>query len=176
MTLNIPEQAEHLLRAQMISVDGIEVISRAVIAGLHVVIASLPDVERAALLDFLMVLRSPEQPLTVYSVDAATLEDAAKQARGTPPQVLVLLHRLDDKSIRVVSINEMRDDQSMIGIFEFEQTGVEAGKVIGRLRPTGLRPGFLDRLEAAGPQLPSYRDGIRVSPQNTDQVNSSGAR
>jgi len=48
----------------------------------------------------------------------------------------------------------------MSDIFEFEQTGVEAGKVIGRLRPTGLRPKFIDAIEAAGIHLPPSVFGI----------------
>jgi hypothetical protein len=39
---------------------------------------------------------------------------------------------------------------TMSDIFEFEEAGIEAGKVIGVLRPTGLRPKFIDRIEAAG--------------------------
>jgi pilus assembly protein CpaF len=39
-------------------------------------------------------------------------------------------------------------------IFVFEQQGFEGGKVIGRLKPTGIRPRFIDRIEDAGIQLP----------------------
>jgi pilus assembly protein CpaF len=45
-------------------------------------------------------------------------------------------------------------------IFEFEQTGIEAGKVIGRIRPTGLRPKFMEKLEASGIHLPPSVFGI----------------
>ncbi len=39
----------------------------------------------------------------------------------------------------------------MQDIFTFEQTGVdEDGKVIGRLRPTGIRPRCMERLQAHG--------------------------
>jgi pilus assembly protein CpaF len=38
---------------------------------------------------------------------------------------------------------------TMRDIFVYEQTGVdEHGKIIGRLRPTGMRPKLLERLEA----------------------------
>jgi len=33
-------------------------------------------------------------------------------------------------------------------------TGYENGRAIGALRPTGLRPRFMDKLEAAGIHLP----------------------
>jgi pilus assembly protein CpaF len=40
---------------------------------------------------------------------------------------------------------------TMQDIFTFEQTGVdEEGRVIGRLRPTGIRPRCMDRLKAYG--------------------------
>jgi pilus assembly protein CpaF len=39
-------------------------------------------------------------------------------------------------------------------IFVFDQQGFEDGKVIGRLKPTGIRPRFIDRIDEAGIQLP----------------------
>ena len=49
---------------------------------------------------------------------------------------------------------------TMSEIFSFEQTGIEAGKVIGRLRPTGIRPKFIDKIEQAGILLPPSVFGI----------------
>jgi pilus assembly protein CpaF len=48
----------------------------------------------------------------------------------------------------------------MSDIFEFEQTGIEGGKIIGRIRPTGLRPKFIDRIEASGIHLPPSTFGV----------------
>jgi pilus assembly protein CpaF len=45
-------------------------------------------------------------------------------------------------------------------LFEFEQYGMEGGKIVGRLVPRGLRPRFNDRLEAAGIRLPPSIFGI----------------
>jgi pilus assembly protein CpaF len=42
----------------------------------------------------------------------------------------------------------------MSDIFVFEQQGMENGKIIGRLKPTGIRPKFYERIEAAGINLP----------------------
>jgi pilus assembly protein CpaF len=40
-------------------------------------------------------------------------------------------------------------------IFQYERTGVDAqGKVLGRFRPTGIRPRFAERLKQCGLQLP----------------------
>ena len=72
--------------------------------------------------------------------------------------------RLRDGTRRVVKITEIQgmegDVITMSDIFEFEQTGIEGGKIIGRIRPTGLRPKFIDRIEAAGIHLPPSTFGI----------------
>jgi pilus assembly protein CpaF len=72
--------------------------------------------------------------------------------------------RMRDGSRRVTYITEVSgmegDVITTTDIFAFEQTGVEEGKVIGRLRPTGLRPKFMDKIEAAGIHLPPSIFGI----------------
>jgi pilus assembly protein CpaF len=67
--------------------------------------------------------------------------------------------RLRDGSRRVVSITEVSgmegDTVVMTEIFKFTQTGVATdGKILGDLKPTGIRPLFYPRLEAAGFRLP----------------------
>jgi pilus assembly protein CpaF len=49
---------------------------------------------------------------------------------------------------------------TMADIFEFEQTGIDNGRVVGRIRPTGLRPKNIDRIIDAGIQLPPSIFGI----------------
>src|SRR5690606_4925999 len=72
--------------------------------------------------------------------------------------------RLRDGTRKVVKITEVQgmegDVITMSDIFEFEQTGIEGGRIIGRIRPTGLRPKFIDRIEAAGIHLPPSVFGI----------------
>ena len=72
--------------------------------------------------------------------------------------------RMRDGSRRVTFITEVSgmegDVITTTDIFAFEQTGVEEGKVIGRLRPTGLRPKFMDKIEATGINLPPSIFGI----------------
>jgi len=49
-------------------------------------------------------------------------------------------------------------------VFKFEQTGVaEGGKIIGNLKPTGIRPHFSPRLEAAGLKLGPEVFGANLS-------------
>jgi pilus assembly protein CpaF len=39
-------------------------------------------------------------------------------------------------------------------IFTFQQTGVENGKIVGRMKPTGIRPKFIHRFEVHNIYLP----------------------
>ncbi len=72
--------------------------------------------------------------------------------------------RMRDGSRRVTFITEISgmegDVITTTDIFAFEQKGMEDGKLIGRLRPTGLRPKFMSKIEAAGIQLPPSIFGI----------------
>ncbi len=72
--------------------------------------------------------------------------------------LIVQQSRLKDGSRKVTSITEVAgmegDTVVMTDIFKFEQTGVTPdGKVLGELKPTGIRPLFGPRLEAAGFKL-----------------------
>lgn len=75
--------------------------------------------------------------------------------------------RLRDGSRKVVNITEVSgmegDVITTTDIFVFEQTGIENGKIVGRLRPTGLRPKFMDKIEAAGIHLPPTIFGVGSS-------------
>jgi pilus assembly protein CpaF len=72
--------------------------------------------------------------------------------------------RLRDGSRKITSISEIQGMEGDIittsEIFRFEQTNVEDGKVIGRLRPTGLRPKFMWKLQETGIMLPPSIFGI----------------
>jgi pilus assembly protein CpaF len=72
--------------------------------------------------------------------------------------------RMRDGTRKIVNITEVSgmegDVITMTDIFVFEQTGFENGKIIGRLRPTGLRPKFMDKIEVAGINLPPSIFGI----------------
>ncbi len=73
-------------------------------------------------------------------------------------------NRLRDGSRKIEKITEVQGMEgeiiTMSDIFEFEQTGIEGGKIIGRIRPTGLRPKFIERIEAAGIHLPPSVFGV----------------
>ncbi len=72
--------------------------------------------------------------------------------------LIVHLARLPDGSRKMTYITELSgmegDVITLMDIFKFEQTGVTpAGKIVGQLRPTGMRPQFSPRLEASGYKL-----------------------
>jgi pilus assembly protein CpaF len=75
--------------------------------------------------------------------------------------------RMRDGTRKVTHITEVLgmegDVITTTDIFIFEQTGLENGKIIGQLRPTGLRPRFMERIEAAGIQLPNSVFGINAT-------------
>ncbi len=72
--------------------------------------------------------------------------------------------RMRDGTRKIVAITEVSgmegDVITTTDIFAFEQTGIENGKIVGRLRPTGLRPKFMDKIEAAGIHLPPSIFGV----------------
>jgi pilus assembly protein CpaF len=89
---------------------------------------------------------------------------AIREQIASALDLVVHLERLRDGSRAVTNITEIQgmegDTITMMDIFIFEQTGIEEGRVIGRLRPTGLRPKFLDRIEASGIRLPATIFGV----------------
>jgi pilus assembly protein CpaF len=72
--------------------------------------------------------------------------------------------RMRDGTRKITSVTEVSGMEgeviTMTDIFVFEQTGVENTQIMGRLRPTGLRPKFMDKIEAAGINLPPSIFGI----------------
>jgi len=85
---------------------------------------------------------------------------AIRQQISSAIDLFVQIARFSDGSRRVTHLMEcvgMEGDQvTGQDIFVFEKTGVrEDGKVLGRFRPTGIRPKFSERLKAAGIQLPA---------------------
>ena len=73
--------------------------------------------------------------------------------------IVVQLERMRDGSRRVVAITAIEGMEGDVvvrsDIFKFEQAGFEQGRVIGRLRPTGVRPKSMNKIEASGIHLPA---------------------
>ena len=89
---------------------------------------------------------------------------AIREQISSAVDMIVHQSRMRDGTRKVTHITEVSgmegDVITMTDLFIFEQTGIESGKVIGRLRPTGLRPKFMDKLEASGIHLPPSIFGI----------------
>ena len=97
---------------------------------------------------------------TMIQMTGMRLSDRAmRQQVASALDLVVQVARLSDGSRRITSISEITgmegDTITMQEIFMYERTGVDKeGKVIGRFKPTGIRPRFAERLKACGLQLP----------------------
>lgn len=89
---------------------------------------------------------------------------AIREQIASAIDLVVHQDRMRDGTRKITSISEVQgmegDVITMSEIFRFEQTGFENGKVIGRLRPTGLRPKFMYKIQEAGIMLPPTIFGI----------------
>ncbi len=89
---------------------------------------------------------------------------AIREQISSAVDVICHQERMRDGTRKVTNITEVSgmegDVITMTDIFVFEQTGIENGQLVGRLRPTGLRPKFMDKIEASGINLPPSIFGI----------------
>ena len=84
---------------------------------------------------------------------------AIRDQMASALQLVIHLNRLQDGSRRVTKVTEVVGMEGQIitmqDIFEFDQQGLDdKGKVLGRMRATGLRPRFADRFDRQGVPLP----------------------
>ena len=85
---------------------------------------------------------------------------AIREQIASAVDLIVQQSRLRDGSRKITHLTEVQgmegDVITLQDIFVFDQTGCdEQGKVIGRFKPTGIRPKFLDKLSANGINLPN---------------------
>jgi pilus assembly protein CpaF len=82
--------------------------------------------------------------------------------------LVVYIERLQDGTRRVTQISEVRglegDVITMQDIFAFQREGFDGDRVVGSLRPTGIRPSFNDKLTARGIDLPAMWFGYDAEP------------
>jgi pilus assembly protein CpaF len=78
--------------------------------------------------------------------------------------LIVHTARLKDGGRRVVNITEVygieEDEIQTQDIFEFEQTDFVDGKILGSLKPTGIRPTFMPKFKEGSIALPPGEFGI----------------
>ncbi len=89
---------------------------------------------------------------------------AIREQVSSAIDLIIHQERMRDGSRKITNITEVSgmegDVITTTDIFVFEQTGFENGKVLGRLRPTGLRPKFMEKIEASGIHLPPSIFGV----------------
>jgi len=95
---------------------------------------------------------------------------AIREQIASAVQLFVQQSRLKDGSRKVTQITEVSgmegDVVVMQDIFVFEQTGLdERGRIVGQLRPTGVRPKFIEKFETLNIFLPPniFGSGDRLS-------------
>jgi pilus assembly protein CpaF len=83
---------------------------------------------------------------------------AIREQISSAVDLIVHQNRLKDGTRKITNITEVQGMEGdvivMQDVFVFEQTGVDEGKILGRLKPTGIRPHFVERFEVAGIHLP----------------------
>jgi pilus assembly protein CpaF len=83
---------------------------------------------------------------------------AIREQIASAVDLIVHQNRLKDGTRKIVNITEVQGMEGdvivMQDIFVFEQTAVSEGKIEGKLRPTGIRPKFVEKFDAAGIHLP----------------------
>jgi len=114
-------------------------------------------------LETLCLMAGMDLPLKVLREQVASAID-----------LIVQQSRLTDGTRKITSITEVAGMEGntivMTDIFQFEKTGVTPdGKVIGELKPTGIRPFFTPRLEQSG-----FKLGPEVFGASVSQILSSG--
>jgi pilus assembly protein CpaF len=118
-----------------------------------------------ARLETLVLMAGMDLPLKVVRQQIASAVD-----------LIVQQTRLKDGSRKVTAITEVAgmegDTVVLTDVFKFDQTGVTTdGKVLGDLKPTGIRPLFSQRLETAG-----YKLGAEVFGANYADMLGRGHR
>jgi len=97
---------------------------------------------------------------TMIQMTGMRLSDRAmRQQIASAINLVLQVARLSDGSRRITSISEITGMEgetiTMQEVFQFERRGIDVnGQVIGRFRPTGVRPRFAERLKIYGMQLP----------------------
>jgi pilus assembly protein CpaF len=83
---------------------------------------------------------------------------AIREQVASALNLIVHQERMRDGTRKITKITEVQGMEGdvivMQDVFLFEQQGIEGGKVIGRLRPTGIRPKFMEIIEGANIHLP----------------------
>jgi len=85
---------------------------------------------------------------------------AIREQVASAIDLVVHMERMRDGTRKVIKITEVQgmegDSIVMQDIFEFDQTGIVNGRVVGKVKPTGLRPLFSEKFEVNGIEMPVH--------------------
>jgi len=95
---------------------------------------------------------------------------AIREQISSAIDLVVHMERMSDGTRRVVKVAEVQamegDTVVMQDIFEFVQTGIHNGRVMGDLQSTGLRPRFSEKFAVNNIELPADIFSTNNSPNN----------
>ena len=83
---------------------------------------------------------------------------AIREQISSAVNLIVQQSRMKDGTRKIITITEVQGMEGDVivtqDVFTFEQTGIENGKIVGRMKPTGIRPKFVERFESLNIYLP----------------------
>jgi pilus assembly protein CpaF len=89
---------------------------------------------------------------------------AIREQIASALNLIIQIERLRDGTRKVVSVVEVQGMEGDVivtqELFKFENTGIKEGKITGRLKATGIRPKFMERLEVLNIFLPPQIFGL----------------
>ena len=89
---------------------------------------------------------------------------AIREQIASALNLIVQVERMRDGTRKVTEIVEVQGLEGDVivtqGIFKFEAAGVKDGKIQGKLKPTGVRPKFMEKLESLSIFLPPQIFGV----------------
>jgi pilus assembly protein CpaF len=89
---------------------------------------------------------------------------AIREQVASAVDLIVQQSRMRDGSRKITNITEVQgmegDVITLQDVFLFDQEGFEGGRIVGRIKPTGVRPKFMPKIEDAGIRLPPTVFGI----------------
>ncbi len=89
---------------------------------------------------------------------------AIREQISSALDLVVQLERMRDGTRKVVNVSEVQGMEGDViitqEVFRWEGAGIKDGKVLGYLKATGIRPKFIEKIEAQGIFLPPSIFGL----------------
>ena len=83
---------------------------------------------------------------------------AIREQVASAIDLVVHVERMRDGTRKVIQVSEVQgmEGESIVmqDLFMFDQTGIQNGRVVGSLKPTGLRPKFAEKFAVNNIELP----------------------